>query len=102
MARKHFFTDPYFILAPIKMEVHYLEPRQIVTFHDVITHAQTEALINQARPLMGKASIGSDKLISEMRVSKNAWLEDGSSDLIDKISQKINWITGLQVGYFVL
>ena len=92
-----FHTDPYFIIAPIKIEVNYREPHEIITFHDVISHAQTETLINQARPLMGKASIGSGKLISEMRVSKNAWLEDGSSDLVDKISQKINWITGLQV-----
>jgi hypothetical protein len=46
---------------------------------------------------MGQAGVGSDKLISEMRVSKNGWLEDGSSKLVDKISQRIDWITGLQV-----
>jgi hypothetical protein len=46
---------------------------------------------------MGQAGVGSDKLISEMRVSKNGWLEDGSSKLVDTISQRINWITGLQV-----
>ncbi len=49
---------------------------------------------------MGSASIGSDKLVSEMRVSKNTWLADGSSKLVDKISQRINWITGLQVNVF--
>ena len=39
---------------------------------------------------------GSDKAISEIRTSKNTWIEDSTSDLVDKISLRINWITGLQ------
>ena len=53
-----------------------------------------DAVINRAKPLMAAASIGHDKTISEGRVSKNAWLEDGYPD-IDPISKKINDITGL-------
>ena len=30
-----------------------------------------------------------------MRVSKNTWLEDGSSDILDLVSNRINWVTGL-------
>ena len=29
-------------------------------------------------------------------MSKNTWIEDGESDLIDKVSLRINRITGLQ------
>ena len=39
---------------------------------------------------------GSTKDISEIRVSKNTWIEDGESDLVDKVSLRINRITGLQ------
>ena len=39
---------------------------------------------------------GSSKEISEIRTSKNTWIEDSTSDLVDKISLRINWITGLQ------
>ena len=56
----------------------------------------------QARPLMGQAGVGSDKLISEMRVSKNGWLEDGASKLVDNISQRSKWITGLQVRHIIM
>ena len=41
-------------------------------------------------------NIGSTKDISEIRVSKNTWIEDGESDLVDKVSLRINRITGLQ------
>ena len=40
--------------------------------------------------------VGSTKDISEIRVSKNTWIEDGDSDLVDKVSLRINRITGLQ------
>ena len=41
-------------------------------------------------------NIGSSKDVSEIRVSKNTWIEDGESDLVDKVSLRINRITGLQ------
>ena len=29
-------------------------------------------------------------------MSKNTWIEDGASDLVDKLSLRVNRITGLQ------
>lgn len=46
---------------------------------------------------MNKSVIGVDRLISEMRVSKNAWLEDESLPVVNKVSKKIDMVTGLQV-----
>ena len=40
-------SDPYFILAPVKVEVHYPEPHEIVTFHDVLSAAEAEAIVEQ-------------------------------------------------------
>ena len=34
--------------------------------------------------------------VSEGRVSRNCWLKDFESSIVDKISARINWITGLQ------
>ena len=39
---------------------------------------------------------GSNKKVTEIRVSKNTWIQDNESDLVDKISLRINRITGLQ------
>ncbi len=48
---------------------------------------------------MNKSGIGVDRLISEMRVSKNAWLEDESTPVVSRVSKRIDMITGLQVGF---
>ena len=40
--------------------------------------------------------IGGSTDLSEIRTSKNTWIEDGTSDLVDKISLRINRFTGLQ------
>ena len=40
--------------------------------------------------------LGGSKDVSEIRTSKNTWIEDGANQLIDKISLRINRITGYQ------
>ena len=34
--------------------------------------------------------------LSDIRTSKNTWIEDGANHLVDKISLRINQFTGLQ------
>ena len=41
-------------------------------------------------------SLGGSKDVSEIRTSKNTWIEDGANQLIDKISLRMNRITGYQ------
>ena len=45
---------------------------------------------------INKFYIGGSTDLSEIRTSKNTWIEDGTSDLVDKISLRINRFTGLQ------
>ena len=40
--------------------------------------------------------LGGSTDLSDIRTSKNTWIEDGTSDLVDKISLRINRFTGLQ------
>ena len=41
-------------------------------------------------------NLGGSTDLSEIRTSKNTWIKDGNSDLVDQISRRINLITGLQ------
>lgn len=91
-----FGEDLYFTIRPIKMEIAHPEPHPILIFHDVISDAESDGLINQALPRINRASVGAEKSMSEIRVSKNTWLEDDSSPILDKVSQRIDWLTGMQ------
>ena len=46
--------------------------------------------------IISQFCIGGSTDLSEIRTSKNTWIEDGTSDLVDKISLRINRFTGLQ------
>ena len=87
-------NDPYFILHPIKTEVHHEAPHRIVSFHEVLSEKEADGLVGAAQPRMVQASVGHGKEVSEMRVSRNCWIKDFESKLVDKISQRVNWITG--------
>lgn len=88
--------DPYFLLQPLKVEVHHPEPHKVISIHEVLSSKEADGLVNVAQPRMVQASVGHGKEISEMRVSRNCWIKDFESGLVDKISPRINWITGLQ------
>lgn len=89
-------NNPYFLIGPLKMEVAHNYPHEIIIFHDVISNAEADGIINLSLPLIQRAVVGGNKAVSEIRVSKNVWIEDSQSALVDKISLRINRITGLQ------
>ena len=78
------------------MEVHHPHPHLVVSFHDVLSQQEADGLVSTAQPRMQQASIGHGKEVSEMRVSRNCWIKDFESKLVDSLSPRINWITGLQ------
>ena len=78
------------------MEVHHPNPHLIVSYHDFVSSKLADQLVEAAQPRMVAASVGHGKELSEMRVSRNCWIKDYESGLVDKLSPKINWITGLQ------
>jgi len=88
--------DPYFLYQPLKMEVHHPRPHLVVSFHGVLSPKEADGLVATAQPRMQQASIGHGKEVSEMRVSRNCWIKDFESKLVDKLSPRINWITRLQ------
>ena len=78
------------------MEIHHPKPHLVVSFHNVLSEAEADGLVATAEPRMVQASIGHGKEVSEMRVSRNCWIKDFESKLVDKLSPRINWITRLQ------
>ena len=86
---------PYFVLNPLKVEIEHGIPHKLVTYHDVLSADESRELIRLAEPKLNAASVGDKQTVSELRVSRNAWLEDGIP-LVDRLSKRINLITGLQ------
>lgn len=88
--------DPYFTIHPVAVEVLHLDPHPVFQFHDIISEKEVGDIVKIAKPLLNRAAIGKDKTTSDMRVSKNAWIEDKVHPTVDKLSARINWVTGLQ------
>ena len=92
-------------------------------FHEFVSSLEAESIIKVAAPTIQPAVVGKmllyiyqfheggtfftlqlwlslflggSKDVSEIRTSKNTWIEDGANQLIDKISLRINRITGYQ------
>jgi hypothetical protein len=88
-------NHPFYKLGPMKVELAHRPPHSVVIFHEFMTDAESNEIVDIASPRLMRASIGSDKVVSEMRVAKNAWLEDGIP-VVDRIAKRINQATGLQ------
>lgn len=86
---------PFYRLGPIKVEMAHRPPHQVIVFHDFLSHAEADEIVEQGRPRLARASVGKEKLVSDLRVAKSAWLEDGIG-IVDKMSLRINLVTGLQ------
>lgn len=85
-------------IAPYKLEEAHLDPL-ILVFHDIISDNEIEVLKQIATVKLGKSVVFSKEgemyVASKIRISEVAWFEDNSYELVDKISKRIEDITGL-------
>ena len=88
--------DPYFTIHPIAVEEVHKQPHEVLMFHQILSDAECETIKQLSKRIMKQSAIGQAKTVSDLRQSENAWIEDGKHPLVDKISQRTNWITGLQ------
>ena len=63
--------------------------RRIISFHDILSDTETEVITKLAHPRMMQASVGHGKEVSEGRISRNCWIKDFESALVDKISARV-------------
>ena len=78
------------------MEVVHPAPHLVLVFHRLLSAQESAGLASLASSSMKQSGIGREKALSELRRSESAWIEDGASELVDGLSRRMNWVTGLQ------
>ncbi|XP_053495598.1 prolyl 4-hydroxylase subunit alpha-1a isoform X2 [Ictalurus furcatus] len=91
---------PYYVLGPVKQEDEWDQPR-IVRFHDIISEREMEKVKEMAKPRLRRATVHDPQTgqltTAQYRVSKSAWLAAYEHPVVDRINQRIEDITGLDV-----
>ncbi|XP_051502877.1 prolyl 4-hydroxylase subunit alpha-1-like isoform X2 [Myxocyprinus asiaticus] len=92
--------NPRLLIAPVKQEDEWDRPH-IVRYHDIISDSEIMTVKEMAKPRLKRATVHdptTGKLTTaQYRVSKSAWLSAYEHSTIEKINQRIEDITGLEV-----
>ncbi|XP_053307291.1 prolyl 4-hydroxylase subunit alpha-1 isoform X4 [Spea bombifrons] len=92
--------SPQFILSPTKQEDEWDKP-WIVRYHDIISDEEITKVQELAKPRLRRATVHdpvTGKLTTaQYRVSKSAWLSGYEDPVVDKLNQRIQALTGLDV-----
>lgn len=85
-------------IKPAKLERVFLKP-EIIIFRDVLSDAEMNTIKELASPRLRRATIQhpvTGKLeFANYRISKSGWLKDSDHEVIRRVSQRIEDLTGL-------
>lgn len=88
------------MLQPAREEELHLKPR-IVIYHQVLTDKETEVIKFLATPKLARATVQNSQSgeleIASYRISKSAWLKNEEHEIVERVSQRIEAITGLEM-----
>ncbi|MGH0120856.1 UNVERIFIED_CONTAM: hypothetical protein FKN15_024337 [Acipenser sinensis] len=91
---------PRYILGPVKQEDEWDRPR-VVRFHNIISDKEIEVVKELAKPRLRRATVHDPQTgkltTAQYRVSKSAWIAAYESPVVDRINQRIEDLTGLDV-----
>ncbi|XP_049420450.1 prolyl 4-hydroxylase subunit alpha-1-like [Epinephelus fuscoguttatus] len=91
---------PKYVIGPVKQEDEWDRPR-IVRYHDIVSDAEMEKVKELAKPRLRRATVHDPQTgkltTAHYRVSKSAWLGAFEHPVVDRINQRIEDITGLDV-----
>lgn len=91
---------PSLLIGPVKQEEEWDRPL-ILRYHDVISEREMEKVKELAKPRLRRATVHDPQTgkltTAPYRVSKSAWLGASEHPLVDKINQRIQDVTGLDV-----
>ncbi|XP_016100251.1 prolyl 4-hydroxylase subunit alpha-1a isoform X2 [Sinocyclocheilus grahami] len=91
---------PIYMIGPVKQEDEWDRPR-IIRYHDIITEKEMEKVKELAKPRLRRATVHDPQTgkltTAQYRVSKSAWLAAYEHPVVDRINQRIEDITGLNV-----
>ncbi|XP_077095396.1 prolyl 4-hydroxylase subunit alpha-1b isoform X1 [Siphateles boraxobius] len=92
--------NPLLLLAPVKQEDEWDRPR-IVRYHDIISDSEIETVKELAKPRLRRATISNPITgvleTAPYRISKSAWLSGYEHATIERINQRIEDVTGLEM-----
>ncbi|KAL4640976.1 prolyl 4-hydroxylase subunit alpha-1-like isoform X1 [Arapaima gigas] len=114
--------NPRYLLGPVKQEDEWDNPR-IVRYHDIISESEIERVKELAKPRLRRATISNpitgvletahyriskrratvhdpqtgELTTAQYRVSKSAWLTSYEHPVVEKLNQRIEDITGLNM-----
>ncbi|XP_008427455.1 prolyl 4-hydroxylase subunit alpha-1b isoform X1 [Poecilia reticulata] len=91
---------PRFVLAPVKQQDEWDRP-YIVRYLDIISDAEIEKVKQLAKPRLRRATISNPVTgvleTAHYRISKSAWLTGYEDPVIERINERIEDITGLEM-----
>uniref|UniRef100_A0A3P9I4P6 Prolyl 4-hydroxylase subunit alpha-1 n=1 Tax=Oryzias latipes TaxID=8090 RepID=A0A3P9I4P6_ORYLA len=92
--------NPRFVLAPVKQQDEWDRP-YIVRYIDIISEAEMEKIKQLAKPRLRRATISNPVTgvleTAPYRISKSAWLTAYEDPVVEKINQRIEDLTGLEM-----
>ncbi|XP_034041112.1 prolyl 4-hydroxylase subunit alpha-1-like [Thalassophryne amazonica] len=91
---------PRYLLTPVKQEDEWDRP-YIVRFHDIISEKEIQRVKELAKPRLRRATVHDPQTgkltTAQYRVSKSAWLTGYDDPVVEKINQRIEDLTGLEM-----
>ncbi|XP_072846282.1 prolyl 4-hydroxylase subunit alpha-2 isoform X1 [Pogona vitticeps] len=92
--------NPHLLIAPFKEEDEWDSPH-IVRYYDVLSDEEIEKIKELAKPKLARATVRDPKTgvltVANYRVSKSSWLEETDDQVVAKVNQRMEQITGLTV-----
>uniref|UniRef100_A0A4W6EQS2 Prolyl 4-hydroxylase subunit alpha-1 n=1 Tax=Lates calcarifer TaxID=8187 RepID=A0A4W6EQS2_LATCA len=92
--------NPMYVLAPVKQQDEWDSP-YIVRYLDIISDKEIERIKQLAKPRLRRATVHDPQTgkltTAQYRVSKSAWLTGYEDPMIERINQRIEDLTGLEM-----
>lgn len=89
---------PFLRLMPLKEEEAHLSPR-IVLYRDVMYDSEIDLIKSMAQPRLRRATVQNYKTgeleVANYRISKSAWLKEPEHPVVERISRRVEHMTGL-------
>ncbi|XP_035814038.2 prolyl 4-hydroxylase subunit alpha-1-like [Amphiprion ocellaris] len=86
---------PRYVIGPVRQEDEWDHPR-IVRYHNIVSDKEMEKVKELAKPRLHRSQVAGRKTIPD-RISQSAFLRAYEDPVLDKIDQRIEDITGLDI-----
>uniref|UniRef100_A0AAQ5XIS4 procollagen-proline 4-dioxygenase n=1 Tax=Amphiprion ocellaris TaxID=80972 RepID=A0AAQ5XIS4_AMPOC len=86
---------PRYVIGPVRQEDEWDHPR-IVRYHNIVSDKEMEKVKELAKPRLHRSEVVGEETV-HFRISQSAFLRAYEDPVVDKINQRIEDITGLDI-----